>query len=238
MIFINTSLDIALQRNEKRDRVLPKGVVIQSHREVTKNIGGYQGLFGGSNFLVIDNNKDLDEEKAQKRFNMLVKRGINKFISKPIKNRIGQSWMRKQKLLKKMTKESLEELISESFKTTKESLKLVKKLEKKYRVNSRLKIKSGKTRGEFDFINNIIVLRPEYKSFKDFLETVFHEIYHARDSRRYGKKEFVKLYQTAGDIVVNKGYDFHDHNPYEKAARRAEETWKKFSVVWAGEPPE
>ena len=62
MIFVNTSLDIALQRNEKRDRVLPTGIVKQSHREVTKNIGGYQGLFGGGNFLVIDNNKDLDEE--------------------------------------------------------------------------------------------------------------------------------------------------------------------------------
>ena len=222
MIFVNTSLDIALQRNEKRDRVLPTGIVKQSHREVTKNIGGYQGLFGGGNFLVIDNNKDLDEEKAQKRFNMLVKRGISKFVNKPIKNKIGQSWIRKQKLLKKMPKENLEDIVSEgkSYKITKESLKLVKKLEKKYRVNSRLKIKSGKAKGEYDFINDIIVLRPEYKSSKDFLETVFHEIYHAMDSKRYGRKKFVKKYQEAGDIVVNKGYDFHDDNPFEKAAEK------------------
>ena len=86
MVFINTSLDIALQRNEKRDRVLPTSIVKQSHREVVKNIGGFQGLFGGSNFLVIDNNKDLDEKSAQKRFNMLVKRGIGKFVKTPIKN--------------------------------------------------------------------------------------------------------------------------------------------------------
>ena len=40
------------------------------------------------------------------------------------------------------------------------------------------------------------------------------------DSKRYGRKKFIKKYQTAGDIVVNKGYDFHDDNPYEKAAEK------------------
>ena len=216
MIFVNTSLEIALQRNEKRDRVLPKGLVVNSHREVTKNVGGYQGLFGGSNFLVIDNNKDLDEEKAQKRFNMLVKRGISKFVNKPIKNKIGQSWVRKQKLLKKMTKESLEELISERVGYR----KMAKELIRKYRVHSKLGFKSSATKGSYDFDKDKIWLRPNYSYTKDFLYTILHEIYHAMDSKRYGRKKFIKLYSMEGEKAQQKGGDFHDNNPFEIAAER------------------
>jgi len=102
MIFVNTTLEIALQRNENRDRVLPKSIVEASHREVTRNIGGFQGLFGGSNFLIVDNNQHVDdEEKAQKRFNMLVRQGLGKFVKRPIKNKRGLSWVRKNKILGK-----------------------------------------------------------------------------------------------------------------------------------------
>ena len=101
MIFVNTTLEVALERNENRDRVLPRSIVEASHREVTKNIGGFQGLFGGSNFLIVDNNQDLKEEQAQKRFNMLVKKGIGQFIRRPIKNKRGLSWIRKNKILGK-----------------------------------------------------------------------------------------------------------------------------------------
>ena len=56
-------------------------------------------MFGGSNFLIVDNNQDLKEEAAIKRFNMLVKKGLSKFIRRPIKNKRGLSWMRKNKIL-------------------------------------------------------------------------------------------------------------------------------------------
>ena len=101
MIFVNTTLEVALERNENRDRVLPRSIVEASHREVTRNIGGFQGLFGGSNFLIVDNNKDLKEEAATKRFNMLVRQGIGKFIKKPLRNKRGLSWIRKNKMLGK-----------------------------------------------------------------------------------------------------------------------------------------
>ena len=101
MIFVNTTLEVALERNENRDRVLPRHIVEASHREVTKNIGGFQGLFGGSNFLIVDNNEHVDEKKAQKRFNMLVRQGLGKFIKRPIKNKRGLSWIRKNKILGK-----------------------------------------------------------------------------------------------------------------------------------------
>ena len=100
MIFVNCTLEVALIRNENRDRVLPEKIVRDSHASVMRNLGGFQGLFSGR-FMIADNNKDLDEKKAQKRFDMLVKRGLNKFINKPIKNSIGKSWVRHQKILKK-----------------------------------------------------------------------------------------------------------------------------------------
>jgi len=100
LVFVNTSLDVALERNEKRDRILPEKIVKDSHKAVTQNMGGYQGLFGGSNFMIVDNNKTLDEDAATKRFNMLVKQGIGKFIKTPLKNKRGLSWIRKNKILK------------------------------------------------------------------------------------------------------------------------------------------
>ena len=101
MIFVNTTLEVALQRNENRDRILPEKIVRDSHRAVNQNIGGFQGLFGGSNFLIVDNNEHVDEEKAQKRFNMLVRQGLGKFVKRPIKNKRGLSWIRKNKILGK-----------------------------------------------------------------------------------------------------------------------------------------
>ena len=101
MIFVNTTLEVALERNENRDRVLPKSIVEASHREVNKNIGGFQGLFGSSNFMIIDNNEYQDEKSATKRFNMLVGKGLGKFIRQPIKNKRGLSWIRKNKILGK-----------------------------------------------------------------------------------------------------------------------------------------
>ena len=221
MIFVNTTLEVALNRNERRDRVLPERIVKQSHASVQKNIGGFQGLFGGSNFLIIDNNKDIDEEKAKKRFNMLAKQGVNKFVKEPIKKPIAKSWIRKQKMLRG------ENLESYSLDNGKVILlervnfnRIAKEIMKKYRVSSKLEFSTRATKGDYDFEKDIIKLRPYYSSMRDFLITLLHEIYHAKDSKKYGKKEFVKLYQRAGDIVANQGKDFHDDNPYEIAAER------------------
>ena len=100
MIFVNTTLEVALQRNELRDRVLPQSIVSDSHKEVNRNIGAFQGLFGSSNFMIVDNNDTIDEEKAKKRFKMLVKQGLSKFVKSPITNKKALSWISKQKILR------------------------------------------------------------------------------------------------------------------------------------------
>ncbi|MBC8428604.1 AAA family ATPase [bacterium] len=101
MVFVNTSLEIAQKRNEDRPRRLPANVVEKYWHSVQKNMAFFQGLFGNANFLLVDNNKHLNSKQAQSKFNMLVGKGIGKFLKKPIKNKQANKWIEKQKLLKK-----------------------------------------------------------------------------------------------------------------------------------------
>ena len=57
MVFVNTSLEVALERNKTRPRVLPDAVVINSHKQIQKNMGRLQRIFGVRNFIVVDNNE-------------------------------------------------------------------------------------------------------------------------------------------------------------------------------------
>ena len=100
MVFVNTSLEVALKRNSERDRVVPEKIVRDSWHDVQQNLGGFQRLFG-RNFLIVDNSKTLDEDEAEKKFESLVKQGVNKFIKAPVKNSIGKKWIRRARLLKK-----------------------------------------------------------------------------------------------------------------------------------------
>ena len=99
MIFVNTSLPVALKRNSERARRLPKDLLTKSWKDVQNNLGKFQGLFG-SKFAIVDNSKFLKPEDAQKKFGMLAKKYITKFISKPIKNRIGKMWVKHNLILK------------------------------------------------------------------------------------------------------------------------------------------
>ena len=100
MVFVHTDLDVAQKRNMERPRKLNPELVETSWNDVQKNKISYQGLFGNSNFLMVDNSKTLDEKKAIDKFDMLMKKGINKFIKQPIKNYRGKKWIEKQLILK------------------------------------------------------------------------------------------------------------------------------------------
>ena len=99
MVFVNTSLDVAHKRNKERTRRLPEDILEKSWKDVQKNLGGFQALFG-SNFVIVDNSKFLKPEQAQKKFSMIVKKYIDRFITKPIKNRIGKAWVKHQLILR------------------------------------------------------------------------------------------------------------------------------------------
>ena len=46
MVFVNTSLEVAQERNKKRERVLPDDLLEKSWKDVQNNLGKFQNLFG------------------------------------------------------------------------------------------------------------------------------------------------------------------------------------------------
>ena len=55
MIFVNTSIDVALQRNAKRARSVPTSIVTNSWKAVQNNIGKFSNFFKNG-FIIVDNN--------------------------------------------------------------------------------------------------------------------------------------------------------------------------------------
>ena len=93
MVFVNTSLKVAQERNKQRERILPDDLLAKSWQDVQNNLGKFQNLFG-SHFRIVDNTvyKPISKE---------VQKAVNKFVRKPIYNRIGRKWVENAKALKK-----------------------------------------------------------------------------------------------------------------------------------------
>jgi len=84
MIFVNTSLETAQQRNRDRKRTLPEDQVADMWNGVQQNIGKFQRLFGSSNMIIVDNN-DAGEDvfaKVWKRCMLLVKKKVTNHLAK------------------------------------------------------------------------------------------------------------------------------------------------------------
>ncbi len=88
MLFVNTSLDVALQRNAARERTVRPDIVEKSWRNVQSNIGKFQNLFGTGNMIVVDN--DVFNEDV---LNKVWKR-IKNLMDAPVKNPIGKKWIK------------------------------------------------------------------------------------------------------------------------------------------------
>lgn len=92
MLFVNTSLDVAQERNQQRPRKLDPSVVEKMWNAVQQNIMAFQQVFGSSNFHVIDNSGGLEDPVREKQFDK-VYREIQKFINTPPKNRLAKQWL-------------------------------------------------------------------------------------------------------------------------------------------------
>ena len=100
MVFVNTSLEVAHKRNKERTRRLPPKILEKSWKDVQRNMGGFQALFGSGNFVIVDNSNFLKASEAMKKFGKIVKKYIDKFVGKATKNPIGKAWVRHQMLLR------------------------------------------------------------------------------------------------------------------------------------------
>jgi len=112
MVFVNTSLEVALIRNSERGRTLPEELVTESWKECQENMGKFQQLFGGSKFTIVDNteykkgNYTFKHKKTGKTVAVAkplqpeVRKAIEVFLRKPIYNPIGKKWIETARKLK------------------------------------------------------------------------------------------------------------------------------------------
>ena len=86
MIFVNTSLDVALKRNAERPRSVAEPIVVKSWKDVQGNLGKFSNIFRAG-FIVVDNN-DAGEDV----FDQVWKR-VKSLLRKKVKNTRAKNWM-------------------------------------------------------------------------------------------------------------------------------------------------
>lgn len=92
MIFVNTDLDTALERNRNRARSLPDPEVEKMWKDVQKNIGKFQNLFR-DRLTIVDNSTSSDVERGT----MSAYKKIMVWSKKPPENKIAAKWIKSQK---------------------------------------------------------------------------------------------------------------------------------------------
>jgi len=92
MIFVNTSLDVALERNAKRERTVPESIAVKSWKDVQSNIGKFSQHFR-QNFIVVDNNDS--SKKDSQVFNDVFKQ-IKGLLKKKVKSPLAKQWVMQQ----------------------------------------------------------------------------------------------------------------------------------------------
>jgi len=99
MIFVNTSLDVAIERNKTRSRSIPEYIVKSSWEGVQANIGAFQRVFSPNKMLIVDNNR------SEKELVSMVLSQASKFIRSRLRtkpeNGIALSWIKKELELKR-----------------------------------------------------------------------------------------------------------------------------------------
>ena len=91
MIFVNTSLDVALERNRRRERTVPEYFTRNSWTKVQSNIGRFQNLFGMENMIIVDNSKD-DRELTTIVMSK-VDKNVRRLLRNKVKSYTAKRWM-------------------------------------------------------------------------------------------------------------------------------------------------
>ena len=92
MLFVNTSLDVAQQRNTQRQRSVPKDMVKDMWHNVQQNIMKFQQIFGASDFHIVDNSGGLEDPDRKQNFDK-VYRNIQNFINKEPARPLAKRWL-------------------------------------------------------------------------------------------------------------------------------------------------
>ena len=93
MLFVNTSLDVAQDRNQQRERSLDPAQVEKMWNQVQENMMKFQQIFGARNFHVVDNSGGLEDPDRKQNFTQ-VYREIQKFINTPPRLPQASRWIK------------------------------------------------------------------------------------------------------------------------------------------------
>ena len=97
-------------------------------------------------------------------------------------------------------------------------------LVKYYGLKSKVRFGTyGKDEGGYDWTKDTIMLNKYYPKVSEFVITVLHEIHHAKQIQKYGRKKFMKKYQQASNMADLDGKDRYWANKWERKA----ENWAK-----------
>jgi shikimate kinase len=91
MIFVNTDLDTAIDRDSQRPRNLGANVVTKMWQGVQKNIGKFQAFFRNQ-FVIVDNSTNSNWQKATTD----AYKKMKKFADQKPRSKIAQDWIKSQ----------------------------------------------------------------------------------------------------------------------------------------------
>ena len=100
MIFVNTTLDVALARNAERERSVHDSVATKSWNAVQGNLGKFSQHFQG-NLVIVDNN-DVKEDDGTIFNDIFVQ--IRKLLRKKVTNSTAKAWVRNEMKLRGITR--------------------------------------------------------------------------------------------------------------------------------------
>ena len=95
MIFVNTSEDVAQQRNLQRPRKIPTEMVSKMWHQVQQNLMKFQQVFGARNFLVVDNSGGLEDPDRAENFRE-VEKDLHRFLENPPRMPQAKQWLQDQ----------------------------------------------------------------------------------------------------------------------------------------------
>ena len=100
MIYVNTSLDVALARNSERERRVHASIATKSWKDVQSNLGKFSQHFRG-NLIVVDNNDVLEDDGTL--FNNVL-RQVRGLLKKKVRNPTAHQWVRQEMIRRGITK--------------------------------------------------------------------------------------------------------------------------------------
>ena len=97
MVFVNTSLEVAQERNLSRvGRTIKPEELEKMWRAVQDNMMKFQQLFGADKFQVIDNNGGLEDPDRAENFEVVAK-NVDAFVNRPPRSKYAKAWIEDQK---------------------------------------------------------------------------------------------------------------------------------------------